>query len=341
MKPFHNHISSRVLKSQDPFELEEWSALQGWEIQYLPSKPRKFDTWFCDRELPRSVLQWESWNAGMQLLGKLQRDLVPIALPIGSRGVFQSMLFNSGNLIFMKPGSDLNLLTQSPVQLLTLHVPKHVIEGVGVKLGIENPMALLSGSQIVECAPSFHQHWLKSLITLCQIPPEFKSAREEMESQLFCLFWEYLSHQNGRETRLTENPTGFIYPIKCAQEFVEENLTNTVCLEDIVVASGISARMLQLCFRKYFQMTPMQYLRWRRMHCAHRVLQESSSHFVTVTQVAMTYGFFHVSRFSEYYKHMFGELPSETLNGKNGKIVKSRLRSCQNMSASVSQPPDL
>lgn len=319
MNPSQGHLPSPVNTSGDPDELEEWSALQGWELEYLPFKPRSFEARFRDLELPGTVLQHERWSSSLQLLGTIRGDVVPIAIPLDSRGVFQGLPFNSGDLIFMKPGSDLNLLAQSPVELLTLHVPKHDLESVGVKLGIENPMDLLSGPPVVDLSPSFRQNWLKGMFEFFQIPAGFTSARKELESQMLCLFWESLTNQNTRKSGLAVNPPAVIRYIKRAQEFIEENLTDTICLEDIAAVSGVSTRMLQLCFREYFQMSPMQYLRWRRLHLVRKALQEESPHFVTVTRVAMTYGFFHLSRFSGEYKHMFGELPNQTLHLKRSR----------------------
>ena len=298
--------------------------MAGWEIQYLPILPGKFEAWFSDRGVPHGVIQWESWNTGMQLMGTLRRDLVPIAIPIGSSGLFQNICFKAGDLIFMKPGSELNFRTTSPVQLLTFHVPQLFLEDIGSQLGIENPMALLSDSQVVESDSFLKQTWLMNLLTLYQIPSEFPSAREEMESQMFFLFWEYLSNQYGRKSRFAQRPTASLRPIKRAQEFVEENLTKTIRLEDIVAESGTSARMLQLGFRKFFQMTPTQYLRWRRMHSANRTLQQASKNCLTVTQVAMKYGFFHLGRFSMAYHNMFGEYPNETLNSPRSRGLVSR-----------------
>jgi AraC family ethanolamine operon transcriptional activator len=296
--------------------LEEWSALQGWELQYLPLKPRGFEACFRDLELPRTVLQREHWSSGLQLIGTIRGDLVPIAMPIGSRGVFQGLPFNSGDLIFMKPGSDLNLLVQSPVELFTLHVPKHDLERVGVKLGIENPMDLLSGPPVVDLSPSFRQNWLKSMLEFFQIPAGFMSARKELESQMLGLFWESLKKQDARKGGLGFSPRTHFRYVKRAQEFIEDNLEEAIRIEELAAASDVSARALQLCFRDHFQMGPQEYVRLRRLHRCHKALQRGSPDSLTVTDVAMKYGFYHLGRFSMYYKSMFGESPSWTLRSR-------------------------
>lgn len=305
-----------VSTSPDPGELEEWSALQGWEVQYLPLKRGSFEAEFRSLDCPRTVLQQEQWSTSVQLLGTIRDDVVPIAIPIGSHGIFQGLPFHSGDVIFMKLGSELNLLAQSPTEVLTLYVPKRVLESVAWKLGIENPLDLLSGSPVVDGAPSFRQNFLKGMGELSQIPTGYPSSRKELESRMLVFFWESLRKQNERKGGWGVSAPARIRYVKRAQDFIEENLAQTVRVEDIAAASGISARTLQLCFREYFQLSPLKYLQMRRLSCVRKALQKASPVWTTVTQVATAWGFWNLGRFSQEYKHMFGELPSTTLGSQ-------------------------
>ena len=38
----------------------------------------------------------------------------------------------------------------------------------------------------------------------------------------------------------------------------------------------------------------------------------------SVTQTAMRWGFFHLGRFAQYYRELFGETPGETLRSRRG-----------------------
>jgi AraC-like DNA-binding protein len=75
---------------------------------------------------------------------------------------------------------------------------------------------------------------------------------------------------------------------------------------------GVSLRSLEAGFREWRQATPTQYLRKVRLDAARGELL-ASSESTTVTSVALANGFFHLPRFSAYYRTAFGEAPGQTL----------------------------
>lgn len=75
---------------------------------------------------------------------------------------------------------------------------------------------------------------------------------------------------------------------------------------------GISLRGLEAGFREWRQMTPTQYLRNARLDAARTALL-APSESTTVTSVALANGFFHLPRFSAYYRVAFDETPGQTL----------------------------
>jgi AraC-like DNA-binding protein len=101
--------------------------------------------------------------------------------------------------------------------------------------------------------------------------------------------------------------------VRRAERFLEENAANVVGLTDVARAAGVSARALQLAFRRFRDTTPMAQLRALRLERARRALAEAGWDGGSVTSVAAAHGFGSLSRFEANYKARFGEPPSETL----------------------------
>lgn len=78
-------------------------------------------------------------------------------------------------------------------------------------------------------------------------------------------------------------------------------------------ALHVSRATLQRAFQQIYGMSPLAYLRIRRINGARRTLQAARGTTATVAAVAMHWGFFHLSRFAQDYFQQFGELPSTTL----------------------------
>lgn len=97
-------------------------------------------------------------------------------------------------------------------------------------------------------------------------------------------------------------------------DFIEENYKSRIFVDDIADAAHVGVRTLQLAFSRHVGLSPMQYLRQVRLDASRRsLLHDKSSAPASVTDVALTNGFEHLSRFSSAYSKRFGEFPSETL----------------------------
>lgn len=77
--------------------------------------------------------------------------------------------------------------------------------------------------------------------------------------------------------------------------------------------AGVSVRQLQQSFTSFTGVSPSQWQRLRRLNFARRDLLRTSAGETTVAEIAMRWSFWHLGRFSEAYRGLFGELPSCTL----------------------------
>lgn len=97
-----------------------------------------------------------------------------------------------------------------------------------------------------------------------------------------------------------------------AKAYFEENEGKPIRLADACRAVGVAQRTLQAAFLEGLGVSPMRYLKLRRLRAVRKRLHETSTDEVTVTLAAREAGFVDLSRFSRDYKELFGELPSET-----------------------------
>lgn len=88
-------------------------------------------------------------------------------------------------------------------------------------------------------------------------------------------------------------------------------------LADIARRSGYSLRSLELIFRRSVGMTPGRWFVNMRLNGALRDLLTPGP-TCTVSEVALKWGFRHISRFSAQFRKAFGEMPSETLRRSHG-----------------------
>lgn len=103
------------------------------------------------------------------------------------------------------------------------------------------------------------------------------------------------------------------YYVRRAELYMRANLAKSIAMEEVVAASGVSARALFYGFRDYRNSTPMKYLKALRLRAARQAIMESRGTAARVAEIAGRFGYVSISHFSRDYKSLFGETPVETL----------------------------
>ena len=84
-------------------------------------------------------------------------------------------------------------------------------------------------------------------------------------------------------------------------------------MSELCAAANVSERTVQKAFQDIMGMSPTTYLHRLRLHRARDDLRQAKNGSVTVTDVALNWGFWHFGEFSRAYRNCFGEVPSSTL----------------------------
>lgn len=95
--------------------------------------------------------------------------------------------------------------------------------------------------------------------------------------------------------------------------FIEERAHDEISVADIAAAAYVTVRAVQLAFRRHLATTPLAYLRQVRLERAHGELLSADPDRTTVTAVAAGWHFTNASRFSAYYRTVYGVPPAQTL----------------------------
>lgn len=105
--------------------------------------------------------------------------------------------------------------------------------------------------------------------------------------------------------------------VKRAIDYMHANLDVPVTIADISLTAGVAGRTLFKHFRDARGVSPMQYLRNLRFEKARQELFNAKVG-MSVTEIALRWGFGHLGRFAVEYRKRFGESPSETLWRRQG-----------------------
>ena len=100
--------------------------------------------------------------------------------------------------------------------------------------------------------------------------------------------------------------------LDAAVRYIDDRQSSPIRMKELCRVTGVSERTLQYAFRDECGMTPIEFVRARRLTLARGALLRGRAQRGVVRRVAHEHGFRHFGAFSGEYKLMFGELPSET-----------------------------
>ncbi|MEU1426677.1 AraC family transcriptional regulator [Nocardia sp. NPDC005746] len=112
-------------------------------------------------------------------------------------------------------------------------------------------------------------------------------------------------------------------PIARAAELIDAHAHEPLTIDDIADAVGVGTRTLQDGFRRYYDTTPMAYLRDVRLRRVRTDLLQADPATATVTDIAIRWGFLHAGRFSVLYRSRYGESPSQTLRLEHDRAARA------------------
>ncbi|MBB3139306.1 AraC family transcriptional regulator [Halomonas organivorans] len=104
--------------------------------------------------------------------------------------------------------------------------------------------------------------------------------------------------------------------VKRVEEYIEAHAEEPLTPAHLAEVAGVSLRTLYAGFRDFRQQSPMEYLRQVRLQRIRTALQ-AHGNSASITETAMRWGFTHMGRFSQRYRQVFGEMPSETRRRAN------------------------
>lgn len=281
------------------------------------------DTAFFRAEIGRCFMFVLRYGAEVEVRPRPFTDFVLVQMPLRGSASLECdgvhLELEAGQVAVLSPNHEARLLWRSGCEQLMVKVPRSLLavtqerliaEG-GLPVGFSLPPAYrldgqhgsrwqrLVGDLLeqlpVTDEPQCNPHWLRHL---------------EESLPLFLLTHHPHADQAVLGVPRSAAERQALRQLDKVEAFMRSHMRRGVTLGELAIAGGISERSLNtLCQRRHGQ-TPMARLRNLRLEAARERLL--SRRDLSVTEVALEFGFTNLGRFASYYRERFGELPGQT-----------------------------
>jgi len=223
---------------------------------------------------------------------------------------------------FFEPGGELDGITADNFEWVTMTVPQNWINSAREWAPKVRLPQLLDTMHTLRPAPEIMREFQSASHAILQHCSIVDSAHSAI-AQPFLLqrLQDIIGHivtKADDSTQVWDSISSYTKTARRAEHWLREHLSEPVGVNDLCAAVRVNRRSLEYAFRQAYDTSPKEHLRLLRLHEVRKRLRHAVPGTITVTEVAMRFGFLHMGFFAHLYKAHFGESPSATLAWTKG-----------------------
>jgi AraC-like DNA-binding protein len=219
-----------------------------------------------------------------------------------------------GELLLINPDDPVDLTYSEDCEKFILKIPVAVLESVCAEQRWQRPGVgvrfLRNHYQLAEL-----EGFTSLLAMLCQEAEAQDSLLRVQEHYTQIIGSKLLTLLHSNVNRVQQG-SGQV-SLEHIQAYIDAHLSHKLDSPALAEQGCMSLRALYSLFERELGMTPMQYVRQRKLARIHACLIDPACVVRSVTELAMDHGFVHLGRFAQSYQRQFAELPSTTFKRRH------------------------
>ena len=290
------------------------AASLGWDVRYAQLSTGRCRSRYLALHTAHLQLSVEHWSLGMLKMGRAPRGSVTFVVPVGRTGAsrIQGRPVAAGDVVVLFDGEELDYRSSGPAQCVSLSIDRAALEGhvrglLGRHLGELRLQGRFCG---LRTDPAVLRRLCRDLGVRAAADPRAlrdPAPASELERKVVKALLSQFERTGKPEA---PNPSRTL--ARKAEAWLRQNLAEPPTIAALCGALRASERTLHEAFREHLGTTPKAYVKILRLNAARQDLLRGLAK-KRVTDVALDWGFLHFGWFSQDYRHLFGEAPSQTL----------------------------
>lgn len=291
--------------------MQEASKAVGWECEYRQLDAGRLEARTVLHEIDDFSFLRESANRRLNIVAESPAETVTIIVP-ASDSIFSINGINvvHNTVVIVPEKTGFSLFSEAGADALSMHVPAHRFRD-GMRAASSGPAtSLLNGVQGFEPnAATLHQLRRMIIDGTSEVPaPADQFGDKSTLEMIFVDLARSMLADGGNAEILRKGRTRDV--LARSLDHIDANLCAELRITDLCQVAGVSLSTLERVFRSELRMTPLSYIRARRLDAVRRALIKGAPD-TPIAQLAHDHGISHMGRFSADYRRQFGVLPSE------------------------------
>ena len=262
---------------------------------------------------PRIQLAANSYTTGLLTRGDIPKGCILLHsyIPNDIQYTIQDKSILPNELVVMTQRDKVDRMSSGPFDTHSITIEEQLFQKAFYAFFDETPHFSLKIERFYikeNMISNFHQtisSWIDYLLNTLpelDITPEYEKIESEILSQLFsCIALTSLKKDRKK------------FHIEMVRDFLHQNIHQDIDLTMITEEFNISESQLHNAFKSNYGISPKKYLQMLRLNAVRKELLLADPKHDTVSEIAMKYNFLSMNHFSDEYKKIFAQTPSQTL----------------------------
>jgi len=318
----HQKVDINAVRCKLSDVLEQAAALPMWSQDYTQLDKGQFSGSVTSVACDGVQIFREAMNRSVDELASAPADSYVIGLPTIVEGdaLWCGSKLSKSSLITMDKNDELLFRTSHSSEITAAVISAERLEEYAERVEKVDLRPLMSKVNPVEILPPAIQSRLLATLYIgtehlaknIEDGTSHPNSWRHFEDSVLSICLQALLSASNNNSRHHEYRV-HRYIVKSVRELTLAQHCDPITIGEICTALNISRRTLNHAFQQVLGITPVAYMRNIRLHKIRAELQYKSHQILNIACVASHWGFWHMSLFSRYYRELFGECPSETL----------------------------
>jgi AraC-like DNA-binding protein len=287
----------------------------GWNQRYVQLSPGVMRSTLAMRVAPGAQVfyKWMSERVAQQ--GGLPADRLCFSLlaaPGGGTPRMQGQTLEDHSLFILRGGEAFDIQRPQGMALLSVTFAREAFLAALDGLPRQAPARRALGQMALRLPPAALQRLRRALRQVLEQPADghHQPMHHALAASLMAAVLAALQQSEPQATHASGRRAAAL--VRACQHMATGSDGTAPQVDELCRRMATSRRTLQNSFRLATGTTPLHYLRSVRLNAVRSRLLATAPAQVSVSQAASDQGFGHLSHFSQDYKALFGELPSQT-----------------------------
>jgi len=285
---------------------------RAWNLQRIQVEKGSFLGSMIATHTPHMQLMRSPYSHGVLLQGDFPKGTILIAYVITNADVtFQNKIGDKHEIKILQSGDEIDFLCNGDSETFTIAVEEKFFHDAYYSY-FQKEFSSHNQEQSIYIKPNYMtyfsqgiERWMHYLMAERDIPlvqMQYDKIEFDVLEHIFsCIYVEESIKERQK------------FEVKKVRDLLHASINESRSILHLAQKLDISERLLHHTFKSNYGISPKQYLMSLRMHSVKQELLLASSPTTEISTIIEKYHFFNQSTFTQAYKHMFGELPSTTL----------------------------